>query len=45
MRRLMEVVEPAEYEAVLAYGDSSGDKDMLALASEAHFKPFREAGQ
>ena len=45
VRRLMAVLEPAEYEAVLAYGDSSGDKEMLALASEAHFKPFREAGQ
>ena len=45
VRRLMEVVEPGEYEAVLAFGDSSGDKEMLALASEAHFKPFRVEGK
>jgi phosphoserine phosphatase len=24
-----------------AYGDSRGDKEMLAFADESHFKPFR----
>ncbi len=30
-----------EYEYIYAYGDSSGDKELLALADEAHYKPFR----
>ena len=30
-----------EYTYIYAYGDSSGDNDMLALADEAHYKPFR----
>jgi phosphoserine phosphatase len=29
-----------EYE-LIAYGDSAGDKEMLAFADEAHYKPFR----
>jgi phosphatidylglycerophosphatase C len=29
------------YDNILAYGDSSGDKPMLALANHAFFKPFR----
>ncbi|ASU35119.1 HAD-IB family hydrolase [Mucilaginibacter xinganensis] len=31
----------AEYEAIYCYGDSSGDKAMLALATKAFYKPFR----
>lgn len=30
-----------EYEYIYAYGDSSGDKELLALADESHYKPFR----
>lgn len=30
-----------DYDYIYAYGDSSGDTEMLALASEAHYKPFR----
>lgn len=41
VRRLKEAIDTAEYERVVAFGDSSGDKEMLALASEQHFKPFR----
>ena len=26
-----------------AYGDSRGDKEMLAFADKGHFKPFRES--
>ncbi len=33
----------ADYNTVYAYGDSSGDKQMLALAgSNGHFRPFRD---
>lgn len=30
------------YDVIEAYGDSSGDKELLALAHSAHFKPFRK---
>jgi phosphoserine phosphatase len=30
----------SEYQ-LIAYGDSNGDKALLAFADEAHFKPFR----
>lgn len=40
VRRLSEHLgEPVRLD--VAYGDSAGDKDMLAAAREAHFKPFR----
>ncbi|MCL4556728.1 MAG: HAD-IB family hydrolase [Gammaproteobacteria bacterium] len=31
----------SEYNSIYAYGDSSGDKPMLALADKAFYKPFR----
>lgn len=30
-----------DYNYIYAYGDSFGDTDMLALADEPHYKPFR----
>lgn len=30
-----------DYDSIYAYGDSSGDKEMLALTSKAFYKPFR----
>ncbi len=30
------------YENIWAYGDSSGDKQMLALATKKYYKPFRD---
>jgi HAD superfamily hydrolase (TIGR01490 family) len=32
----------SEFEEVIAYGDSSGDKEMLALANKHFYKPFRD---
>jgi phosphatidylglycerophosphatase C len=32
----------SDYDEVIAYGDTSGDKEMLALASEKHYRPFRD---
>jgi phosphatidylglycerophosphatase C len=29
------------YSHIIAYGDTSGDKEMLALAGEKYYKPFR----
>ena len=41
VRRVREVVDTDAYDTIHAYGDSSGDTEMLAMAHEAHFKPFR----
>lgn len=30
------------FDEIIAYGDTSGDKEMLALAHQSHYKPFRE---
>jgi phosphatidylglycerophosphatase C len=30
-----------EYEHIIAYGDSSGDKEMFTIAHKHHYKPFR----
>jgi phosphoserine phosphatase len=41
VRRIQAALDLAHYEHIYAYGDSSGDKPMLALADEAFYKPFR----
>lgn len=41
--RIREQWNLADYKEVYAYGDSSGDKPMLALADRAFYKPFRSA--
>jgi len=38
--RIKEAFNLADFETVYAYGDSSGDKEMLAIATHAHFRPF-----
>ncbi len=40
-RRIRAVLDPADYAPVHAYGDSAGDREMLALAGEPHYRPFR----
>ncbi len=45
MHRIAEALksfERSEYE-IEAFGDSRGDKEMLAFADKGHFKPFRES--
>lgn len=42
VRRLRGYLDPADYHPIHAYGDSSGDREMLALADHAHFRPFRD---
>lgn len=39
--RVREAVDLPSYDVVHAYGDSSGDTEMLELAHEAHYQPFR----
>lgn len=40
--RVRAVVRPEDFARIVAYGDSSGDREMLALADEGHMKPFRD---
>lgn len=39
--RIQESFVLSEYEKIFAYGDSSGDKPMIKLASDGYYKPFR----
>lgn len=39
--RVREVYSLPAFDEIIAYGDSSGDKEMLALASKHFYKPFR----
>ena len=41
VRRIKALLDPADYAPVHVYGDSGGDREMLALATEPHYKPFR----
>jgi phosphatidylglycerophosphatase C len=40
---IMERWKMSEYKEIYAYGDSAGDKPMLALATKSFYKPFRTA--
>ena len=42
VRRVREVYNLSDFDKVIAYGDTAGDKKMLEMADESHFKPFRE---
>ena len=41
VRRVCKEYDLKKFDQIIAFGDSKGDKEMLALADEAHFKPFR----
>lgn len=41
VRRIRERYDLGEYDLVYCYGDSGGDKEMLEIADEPHYKPFR----
>jgi HAD superfamily hydrolase (TIGR01490 family) len=38
--RIKEVYDLTNYNIIAAYGDSGGDKPMLELADQAHYRPF-----
>jgi len=40
--RVQEQYDLSEYDHIYAYGDSRGDKELLELADESFYKPFRE---
>ena len=39
--RIRSAYDLSQYDEIYTYGDSSGDKAMLALATKAFYKPFR----
>jgi len=41
VNRVKEAYNLDEYETIYAYGDSRGDRELLALADESFYKPFR----
>lgn len=41
VRRIKEEINLSDFETIYAYGDTSGDREMLAIATHAEFKPFR----
>jgi HAD superfamily hydrolase (TIGR01490 family) len=41
--RVQEQYNLDDYDHIYAYGDSRGDKELLALADESFYKPFRDA--
>lgn len=42
LNRIKELYDLNDFEYVYAYGDSVGDKQMLEIADEKYYKPFRE---
>lgn len=42
VKRLREVVSPESFEAIYAYGDTSGDQAMLAIATHKHYRLFTD---
>ncbi len=40
--RIKEQFNISEFDEIIAYGDSSGDREMLAIAHQAHYKPWRK---
>lgn len=41
VNRIKEEYNINEYESVYAYGDTNGDKQMLELADQSYYKPFK----
>jgi phosphatidylglycerophosphatase C len=42
VRRIKAVYNLSDYDEIVAYGDTSGDRPMLQLGSLGHYKPFRK---
>ncbi len=41
VRRIKDVLDLSTYEKIYAYGDSNGDKEMLAIADETYYRHFK----
>ena len=43
VNRIKEIYNLDDYDYIYAYGDSRGDRELLELADESFYKPFRES--
>jgi HAD superfamily hydrolase (TIGR01490 family) len=41
VKRIEQLFKLADYDEIVAYGDSAGDREMFAIAHQHHYKPFR----
>ncbi len=39
--RIKSYLDLTQYESIVVFGDSKGDREMMALGTESHFMPFR----
>ena len=39
---IISVFDLSNFDEIIAYGDTSGDREMLVLAHQQHYKPFRK---
>ncbi len=42
VNRIKSYLRIGDYDKIIVYGDSKGDREMLALGTETHYKPFRD---
>ncbi len=42
VNRIKEIYNLKDFEYIYSYGDSIGDKEMLSIANESFYKPFRD---
>jgi phosphoserine phosphatase len=42
VRRIQELFPDRKQYKLIAFGDSKGDRELLAYADESHYKPFRK---
>ena len=42
VNRIKSYLRLDDYDKIIVYGDSKGDREMLALGTETHYKPFRD---
>jgi HAD superfamily phosphoserine phosphatase-like hydrolase len=42
VRRIQELFPDRKQYKLIAFGDSKGDRELLAFADESHYKPFRK---
>lgn len=41
VRRIRELYDLSDFQQIFCYGDSSGDRELLEIATSPHYKPFR----
>ena len=42
VRRIKNEINVEDYNEVISFGDSTGDKEMFGISTSTHFKPFRK---